>query len=92
MQAGHLSTFLKSGAIWAFVVLELIFFSVAGEFLSLSDKAFMDIDNMLLLLKQSAPIGIIAMGMTIIMINGKLRKCSIDKHRHEVAEQKKAGQ
>jgi ribose transport system permease protein len=32
----------------------------------------MDLDNMLLLLKQSAPIGIIAMGMTIIMINGNI--------------------
>jgi ribose transport system permease protein len=32
----------------------------------------MDFDNMLLLLKQSAPIGIIAMGMTIIMINGNI--------------------
>jgi ribose transport system permease protein len=32
----------------------------------------MDVDNMLLLLKQSAPIGIIAMGMTIIMINGNI--------------------
>jgi ribose transport system permease protein len=52
--------------------MELIFFSVAGEFLSISDKAFMDIDNMLLLLKQSAPIGIIAIGMTIIMINGNI--------------------
>ena len=72
MQAGQFSTFLKTGAIWAFVVLELIFFSVAGEFLSLSDKAFMDFDNMMLLLKQSAPIGIIAMGMTIVMINGNI--------------------
>ncbi len=72
MQAGKMTPFIKTGAIWAFVVLELIFFSVAGEFLSLSDKAFMDLDNMLLLLKQSAPIGIIAMGMTIIMINGNI--------------------
>ena len=63
---------LKRGAIWGFIVLELIFFSVAGEYLSLSDKAFMDFDNMLLLLKQSAPIGIIAMGMTIVMINGNI--------------------
>ncbi len=62
MQPGTLSKALKSGAIWGFIVLELIFFSVAGEFLSLSDKAFMDWENMLLLLKQSAPIGIIAMG------------------------------
>ena len=72
MEAGTLSRFLKSGAIWGFIVLELIFFSVAGEYLSLSDKAFMDVDNMLLLFKQSAPIGIIAVGMTIIMINGNI--------------------
>ena len=72
MQPGMLSNLLKRGAIWGFIVLELIFFSIAGEYLSLSDKAFMDFDNMLLLLKQSAPIGIIAMGMTIIMINGNI--------------------
>lgn len=69
MEPGTLSTALKRGAIWGFIILELIFFSVAGKYLSLSDKAFMDLDNMLLLLKQSAPIGIIAMGMTIVMIN-----------------------
>ncbi len=72
MAPGTLSGLLQKGAIWGFIVLELIFFSVAGEFLSLSDKAFMDLDNMLLLLKQSAPIGIIAMGMTIVMINGNI--------------------
>ncbi|WP_298922374.1 ABC transporter permease [uncultured Roseobacter sp.] len=72
MQAGTPSTFLKRGAIWGFILFELIFFSVAGEILSLSEKAFMDLDNMLLLFKQSAPIGIIAMGMTIIMINGNI--------------------
>lgn len=72
MKAGTLSTFLKRGAIWGFIIVELVFFSVAGEFLSLSDKAFMDADNMLLLFKQSAPIGIIAMGMTIVMINGNI--------------------
>ncbi|TNF19627.1 MAG: ABC transporter permease [Rhodobacteraceae bacterium] len=72
MQAGTLSTFLKRGAIWGFIVLELIFFTVAGEFLSLSETAFMDAGNMLLLFKQSAPIGIIAMGMTIVMINGNI--------------------
>lgn len=72
MQAGTLSNFLKRGAIWGFIVFDLIFFSIAGEFLSVSDKAFMDVDNMLLLFKQSAPIGIIAMGMTIIMVNGNI--------------------
>lgn len=63
---------LKHGAIWAFILVELAFFSIAGEFLSVSGKAFMDFDNMLLLLKQSAPIGIIALGMTIIMVNGNI--------------------
>ncbi|MEH6361337.1 MAG: ABC transporter permease [Amylibacter sp.] len=63
---------LKDNAIWVFIVLELIFFSIAGEFLSLSDKAFMDRENMLLLFKQSAPIGIIALGMTIVMVNGNI--------------------
>jgi ribose transport system permease protein len=63
---------LKHGAIWGFILVELAFFSIAGEFLAVSDKAFMDFDNMLLLLKQSAPIGIIALGMTIIMINGNI--------------------
>ncbi|WP_238365747.1 ABC transporter permease [Mesobacterium pallidum] len=72
MQPGQLSTLLKRGAIWGFILLELIFFTVAGEFLSLSEKAFMDAGNMLLLFKQSAPIGIIAMGMTIVMINGNI--------------------
>jgi ribose transport system permease protein len=63
---------LKDNAIWVFIVLELMFFSIAGEFLSLSDKAFMDGENMLLLFKQSAPIGIIALGMTIVMVNGNI--------------------
>ncbi len=72
MKTNTLSKALKSGAIWGFIALELIFFSIAGEYLSLSDKAFMDWENMLLLLKQSAPIGIIAMGMTIVMVNGNI--------------------
>ena len=72
MTAEKLRSFMARGAIWGFIVLELIFFSIAGEFLSLSDKAFMDWDNMLLLFKQSAPIGIIALGMTVIMINGNI--------------------
>ena len=64
--------FVKQGAIWVFILIELAFFSIAGSYLSVTDSAFMDIDNMLLLLKQSAPIGIIALGMTIIMINGNI--------------------
>ncbi len=72
MTADKRADLIKQGAIWAFIVLELAFFSIAGQFLSVSDKAFMDFDNMLLLLKQSAPIGIIAVGMTIVMINGNI--------------------
>ena len=72
MAPGTLSTFLKRGAIWGFIVLELIFFSVAGQFLAITDQAFVNVDNMLLLLKQSAPIGIIAMGMTLVMVNGNI--------------------
>ena len=72
MQNGTLSTFLKRGAIWGFIALELVFFSLAGELLSVSGKGFLDLDNMLLLFKQSAPIGIIAIGMTVIMINGNI--------------------
>lgn len=72
MHSEKTARLLKQGAIWGFIVLELIFFSVAGHFLSLTDGAFMDLDNMLLLLKQSAPIGIIALGMTVVMINGNI--------------------
>jgi ribose transport system permease protein len=72
MNNDTVKTLLKGGAIWGFIVLELIFFEVAGRFWSLSDSAFMDLDNMLLLLKQSAPIGIIAVGMTVVMINGNI--------------------
>ncbi|MDX1604710.1 MAG: ABC transporter permease [Candidatus Competibacterales bacterium] len=64
--------YAKEGAIWGFIVLELIFFSVAGAFLSLTDTAFMDAGNMILLLKQSVPLGIIALGMTVVMINGNI--------------------
>ncbi len=63
---------VKRGAIWAFIAAELAFFSIAGQFLSGSDSNFLDPGNMLLLLKQSAPLGIIALGMTIIMINGNI--------------------
>ncbi len=72
MQKDTRARLIKDGAIWGFIVLELIFFSVAGHFLSLSENAFMDLENMLLLLKQSAPIGIIALGMTMVMINGNI--------------------
>lgn len=72
MNSDFIKRNIKSGAIWVFIVVELIFFSIAGSFLSLTDGAFMDASNMLLLLKQSAPIGIIAVGMTLIMVNGNI--------------------
>ena len=40
MQKGTLSKLLAGGAIWGFIVLELIFFSIAGCYLSISDQAF----------------------------------------------------
>ena len=72
MQHETRNRLIKRGAIWGFILFELAFFSIAGKYLSLSEGAFMDVDNMLLLLKQSAPIGIIALGMTIVMINGNI--------------------
>ncbi len=63
---------IKQGGIWVFILAELVFFSIAGHYWSVSNQGFIDPGNMLLLLKQSAPIGIIAMGMTIIMINGNI--------------------
>lgn len=72
MQNDTLKKLIKNGAIWAFIAFQLVFFEVAGQWWSLSDNAFMDADNMLLLLKQSAPIGIIAIGMTLVMINGNI--------------------
>jgi len=72
MQSQNFKKYAPQLVIWGFIVMELIFFTVAGEYLSVSEKGFMDVDNMFLLLKQSAPIGIIALGMTIIMINGNI--------------------
>lgn len=63
---------IKQGAIWAFIIVELIFFTIVGDSVSVSSKSFMDPENLLLILKQSAPIGIIALGMTIVMINGNI--------------------
>lgn len=72
MNDERLKTLLKGSAIWGFILLELVFFEVVGRTLSLSDNAFVDPDNMLLLLKQAAPLGIIAVGMTVVMINGNI--------------------
>lgn len=72
MNRDTLTALARNGAIWVFILVQLVFFEVAGRYLSLSGSAFMDTQNMLLLLKQAAPIGIIAVGMTVIMINGNI--------------------
>lgn len=63
---------VQNGAIWGFILLQLVFFELAGRSGAGSGNTFIDLDNLLLLLKQSAPIGIIAVGMTIVMINGNI--------------------
>jgi len=63
---------IKDSAIWGFILLELAFFSIVGDAVSSSDTAFLSIDNMALLLKQSVPIGIIALGMTVVIVNGNI--------------------
>ena len=63
---------IQGGAIWGVIAIELIFFSVAGAMFSQSQTAFLDPANMMLLLEQSVPLGIIALGMTVIMINGNI--------------------
>ena len=63
---------MKESAIWAFILLELVFFSVAGEFLSNSRTPFLSLDNMLLVVSQAVPLGIIALGMTVVIINGNI--------------------
>lgn len=72
MNSDFIKRNLSTSAIWLFIIFELIFFTVMGNIFSLSSGGFMDASNMLLLLKQSAPIGIIAVGMTIVMVNGNI--------------------
>ncbi len=63
---------LSRSAIWIFIVFELVLFTVLGEFMNASAGSFMDPGNLLLLIKQAAPIGIIAVGMTVVMVNGNI--------------------
>jgi ribose transport system permease protein len=49
MQNETLKKLVKNGAIWAFILFQLVFFEVAGQWWSLSDSAFMDLDSLLLL-------------------------------------------
>jgi ribose transport system permease protein len=51
--------------IWGFIVLIFAFFSFANEF-------FFDIQNFRNILVQTSTIGLIALGMTLVMINGNI--------------------
>lgn len=55
----------KSQPIWLFVLLIFIFFSFANEF-------FFDLRNFTNILIQTSTIGIIALGMTFVMIDGQI--------------------
>lgn len=63
---------IAQSAIWAFILLEIAFFSIVGDYLSTSRTPFLSVENMLLVLKQSVPLGIIALGMTVVIINGNI--------------------
>ena len=63
---------IAKSAIWVFILLELAFFSIVGDYVSSSRTAFLSLDNMLLVLEQSVPLGIIALGMTVVIINGNI--------------------
>ncbi len=56
---------LKSNPIWGFVVLIFIFFSVAAD-------NFFAMSNFTNILLQSSTIGLIALGMTLVMLNGNI--------------------
>ena len=56
---------LKANPIWGFVVLIFIFFSVAAD-------NFFAMSNFTNILLQSSTIGLIALGMTLVMLNGNI--------------------
>jgi ribose transport system permease protein len=56
---------LTENPIWGFCALIFIFFSLSNEF-------FFDINNFQNILVQTSTIGLIALGMTLVMINGNI--------------------
>lgn len=56
---------LAENPIWGFVVLIFVFFSLSNEF-------FFDANNFKNILVQTSTIGLIALGMTLVMINGNI--------------------
>ncbi len=51
--------------IWAFVAIIFVFFSLANEY-------FFDVNNFKNILVQTSTIGLVALGMTLVMINGNI--------------------
>lgn len=51
--------------IWGFIVIITVFFSLANEY-------FLDVQNFQNILTQTSTIGLIALGMTLVMINGNI--------------------
>ncbi|SER59136.1 monosaccharide ABC transporter membrane protein, CUT2 family [Tranquillimonas rosea] len=60
-----LKTWLIRNPIWGFVVLIFVFFSFANPY-------FFDLQNFQNILVQTSTIGLIALGMTLVMINGNI--------------------
>jgi ribose transport system permease protein len=56
---------LAANPIWGFVIIIFVFFSLSNEF-------FFDIRNFQNILVQTSTIGLIALGMTLVMINGNI--------------------
>ena len=59
---------LSRNPIWAFIVLIFVFFSLANPY-------FFDPQNFKNILVQTSTIGLIALGMTLVMINGNIDLC-----------------
>lgn len=59
------ATWLKRHPIWVFVVIVFVFFSLATDH-------FFSLNNLENILVQTSTIGLIALGMTLVMINGNI--------------------
>jgi ribose transport system permease protein len=71
MQNETLKKLIKNGAIWAFIVPAGVLRGGRAVVVALRQRLHGPRQHALLL-KQSAPIGIIAVGMTVVMINGNI--------------------
>jgi ribose transport system permease protein len=64
-QLKKLSSWMVRNPIWGFIVLIFVFFSFGNEY-------FFDFNNFRNILVQTSTIGLIALGMTLVMINGNI--------------------